>query len=52
VEYLIPKMRSYYHFEKHQLTPVNGYIALPETPGFGIEFDPAKVEKQDVQKWS
>lgn len=51
VEYLIPKMRSYYHFEKHQLTPVDGRIALPESPGFGIEFDPAKVLKQDVQKW-
>lgn len=46
VEYLITKMRSYYHFEKNPPTPVNGKIELTERPGFGIEFDPAKVEKQ------
>lgn len=46
VEFLITKMRSYYHFEKHPLTPLNGMIDLPDRPGFGIEFDPAKVEKQ------
>jgi L-alanine-DL-glutamate epimerase-like enolase superfamily enzyme len=27
---------------------VRGRIALPERPGFGIEFDAAKVEKQSV----
>jgi len=52
VEYLILKMSSYYHFEKHQLRPVNGKIALPERPGFGIEFDSAKVEKQTLARWS
>ena len=52
IEYLILKMGSYYHFEKHQLTPVSGKIALPERPGFGIEFDPAKVEKQAAVRWS
>jgi L-alanine-DL-glutamate epimerase-like enolase superfamily enzyme len=50
LEYLITKMRSYYHFEKHQLTPVDGYITLPDRPGFGIEFDPAKVEKSEAWK--
>ncbi len=43
VEYLISKMRSYYHFEKHQLTPVNGMIELPDRPGFGIALDEAKI---------
>jgi len=52
VEYLITKMRSYYHFEKNQLTPVRGMIALPEGPGFGIELDPAKVEKQTKASWA
>jgi L-alanine-DL-glutamate epimerase-like enolase superfamily enzyme len=52
VEYLITKMRSYYHFEKHQLTPMGGKIDLPDRPGFGIEIDETKVEKQAVQKWS
>jgi len=27
---------------------VNGMVQLPERPGFGIEFDSAKVEKQEV----
>ncbi|MBI3683102.1 MAG: mandelate racemase [Acidobacteria bacterium] len=52
VEYLIIKMRSYYHFEKHQLAPDQGRIPLPERPGFGIEWEPAKVEKQTLQRWS
>ena len=46
VEYLITKMRSYHHFEKDPPTPVEGKIALPERPGFGIALDPAKVESQ------
>lgn len=48
VEYLITKMRSYHHFEKEELKPVNGKFALPTRPGFGISLDPAKVEKQAV----
>jgi len=52
VEFLITKMRSYYHFEKQPLVPVNGMITLPERPGFGIEWDAAKIEKQTPVKWS
>ena len=48
VEYLIGKMESYYYFEKYQLTPVGGTISLPHRPGFGIEFNAGKVEKQTV----
>ena len=45
---------------EHPLKPVwgglprgdqDGRIALPERPGFGIEFDPARVEKQTQAKW-
>jgi L-alanine-DL-glutamate epimerase-like enolase superfamily enzyme len=46
VEYLVIKMSSYYHFEKEAPHPVRGRIALPESPGFGIEWDSAKIEKQ------
>lgn len=46
VEYLITKMWDYYVFEKHQLKPENGKIELPERPGFGIELDESKIEKQ------
>jgi L-alanine-DL-glutamate epimerase-like enolase superfamily enzyme len=45
VENLILKMAGYYHFEKDPPRVVRGRIALSERPGFGIEFDPAKVEK-------
>ena len=46
VEYLIGKMDSYYFFEKYEPRPVRGKFALSDRPGFGIELDPAKVEKQ------
>jgi L-alanine-DL-glutamate epimerase and related enzymes of enolase superfamily len=52
VEYLILKMASYYYFEKEQPTVTNGKIALPEKPGFGIEFDKAKVERETPVSWS
>ena len=52
VEYLINKMSHYYFFDKHQLTPVDGKITLPDRPGFGIEIDDAKVEKQALATWS
>jgi L-alanine-DL-glutamate epimerase-like enolase superfamily enzyme len=48
VEYLVLKMNSYYHFEKQAPRPVRGRIALPEGPGFGIEWDPGKIEKQSA----
>jgi L-rhamnonate dehydratase len=51
VEYLWIKMQSHYHFEKDQPRPVNARLALPERPGFGIELDAAKVERQSVVKW-
>ena len=47
VEYLILKMRSYYFFEKRPLVPVQGKIELPDGLGFGIEFDPARIERRE-----
>lgn len=52
IEYLIIKMSSYYHFEKHGYQVVNGHVALPDRAGFGIELDPAKVEKRTLAKWT
>jgi L-alanine-DL-glutamate epimerase-like enolase superfamily enzyme len=52
VENLIIKMSSYYHFEKTPLVLDRGKFALPDRPGFGIELDPAKVEKQTQMTWS
>lgn len=52
VEYLVNKMSTYYHFEKEAPRPVRGKIALPDRPGFGVELDPAKVEKQTRMSWT
>ena len=51
VEDLIIKMSSFHHFEKQPPGVVNGKIALPERPGFGIELDPGKIEKQTLLRW-
>ena len=47
-EYLIIKMRHYYHFEKNPPVPVNAHLALPTGAGFGIELDPAKIQSTTV----
>jgi L-rhamnonate dehydratase len=52
VEYLINKMSGFHHFEKQPPGLSGGMIELPGRPGFGIELDPAKVEKQTLVKWS
>jgi L-rhamnonate dehydratase len=51
-EYLILKMKSYYHFEKVAPIPKNARFTLPDTPGFGIEFDDAKIEQRQLAHWS
>ncbi|MCC7487676.1 MAG: hypothetical protein IT529_22110 [Burkholderiales bacterium] len=45
-EFLVLKMAHYHHFEKNPPRVERGRLALPERPGFGIELDPAKIEKQ------
>jgi L-alanine-DL-glutamate epimerase-like enolase superfamily enzyme len=47
-EYLILKMQSYYHFEKDPPKLVNAHFQLPARPGFGIELDAGKIEKQKL----
>ena len=51
-EYLILKMRSYYHFEKQAPAPKAAHFALPEGPGFGIEWDDSKIEARQLLHWS
>jgi L-alanine-DL-glutamate epimerase-like enolase superfamily enzyme len=51
-EYLILKMQSYYHFEKVAPAPVQARFRLTDAPGFGIEWDDAKVESRELLKWS
>ena len=49
-EYLVNKMRHYYHFESNPLVPEKARIALPTGPGFNVQFDPARIESQTVLK--
>jgi L-rhamnonate dehydratase len=51
-EYLILKMQSYYHFEKRPPTIERAHLALPDTPGYGIELDDSRVESRQLLKWS
>jgi L-alanine-DL-glutamate epimerase-like enolase superfamily enzyme len=51
-EYLILKMREYYHFEKNPPAPKAAHFTLPEGPGFGIEWDDTKVESRQQMHWS
>jgi L-rhamnonate dehydratase len=49
-EYLINKMRHYYHFERNPLVPQRAHIALPTGPGFNVQLDPARIESQVILK--
>lgn len=50
-EYLVGYMEYRHHFEKKVPRPLEGRIAAPQAPGFGIELDPAKIEKQTLLAW-
>jgi L-alanine-DL-glutamate epimerase-like enolase superfamily enzyme len=47
-EFLVIKMRTYYHFEKDPPMPVRAHFALPTEPGFGITLDESKIESRTV----
>ena len=49
-EYLILKMKHYYHFESNPLVVDRAHIALPTGTGFDIQLDPAKIESRTVLK--
>ncbi len=48
VEYLIGHIKHKLHFQKDPLLTENGILKLPQTPGFGIEFDDSKIESQKI----
>jgi L-rhamnonate dehydratase len=49
-EYLILKMRHYYHFESNPVVAEKAHIALPTGPGFNVQLDLAKIESQTILK--
>ncbi len=51
-EYLILKMREYYHFEKNPPVLQRARFTLPDRPGYGIELDDAKVESREMLRWN
>jgi L-alanine-DL-glutamate epimerase-like enolase superfamily enzyme len=51
-EYLILKMKSYYHFAKSPPVVVKAHLALPDAPGYGIELEEAKVESRELMHWN
>ena len=46
-EYLLRFKPHKCHFEKDPLVPLNGHIALPTRPGFGIELDESKIDRME-----
>lgn len=48
VEYLIVHVPNKLYFQKDALLTTNGVLPLPQKPGFGIELDTSKIQKQEV----
>jgi L-alanine-DL-glutamate epimerase-like enolase superfamily enzyme len=48
VEYLIVHVPHKLHFQKNPPLTTNGILAPPQKPGFGIELDEAKIDKQEI----
>jgi L-alanine-DL-glutamate epimerase-like enolase superfamily enzyme len=46
-EYLINYVPEKLHFMRDAPLTANGWVSLPERPGFGIELDAAKIERQE-----
>jgi L-rhamnonate dehydratase len=51
-EYLVLKMKSYYHFETNPPVLEKAHFALPQAPGFGIELDESKIESREMAHWA
>jgi L-rhamnonate dehydratase len=47
-EYLINHVPEKLHFVKDAPLTTNGWVTLRDRPGFGIELDAAKIERQEV----
>jgi L-rhamnonate dehydratase len=50
VEYLINHIPHKFNFEKNRFVTTNGVLALPQKPGFGIEFDKTRISNEDLVK--
>ena len=50
-EFLLKWNTIHQWFLKTPLTPEGGLVTLPETPGLGMDLDPAKIEEQRTLSW-
>lgn len=50
-EYLIKWNEIHQYFLANPLKPVNGSITVPDTPGIGMDLDPAKIEDEQELRW-
>ena len=51
VEYLVKWNELLQFFWKDPVKPVNGQVTLSDRPGFGMEYDMAKVETDEELRW-
>ena len=47
-EYLIKWNAVHQHFLSDPVTPADGLLTAPETPGLGMDLDPAKIEVEEA----
>ena len=52
VEYLVKWNEIHQFFLRHPVKPVGGLVALPETPGLGMELDSDRIESQRIISWA
>ena len=50
-EYLIKWNEVHQFFLASPIRPEGGMIKVPETPGMGMDLDPAKIEHEETAKW-
>lgn len=52
VEYLVKWNELLQFFWKNPVKPVDGIVALSDRPGFGMEYDPEKIETDEELRWA
>jgi L-alanine-DL-glutamate epimerase-like enolase superfamily enzyme len=52
LEYLVKWNEVHQFFLREQVRPENGWVAVPEKPGLGIELDESKIETRRELHWS
>jgi L-alanine-DL-glutamate epimerase-like enolase superfamily enzyme len=51
VEYLVKWNELLQFFWKNPVKPVDGTVTLSDRPGFGMEYDPSRIESDEELRW-